>query len=110
MKEKDLAEKQLEVYEDVYADIVNVLLFQGDKELWEKELETADSQSVYIGASKLHGQERQNIGKMTLSVWLLLELKIKQQSIKVCLCEFWDMMEQHIEHSFWIKSRKPIIR
>lgn len=58
MKEKDLAEKQLEVYEDVYADIVNVLLFQGDKELWEKELETADNQSVYIGASKLHGQER----------------------------------------------------
>ena len=58
MKEKDLAEKQLEVYEDVYADIVNVLLFQGEKVVTDTEFETANTQSTYIGASNLHGQER----------------------------------------------------
>lgn len=31
MKEKDLAEKQLMAYEDVYADILNVLLFHGER-------------------------------------------------------------------------------
>ncbi len=31
MKEKDLAEKQLMAYEDVYADILNILLFRGKK-------------------------------------------------------------------------------
>lgn len=29
MAEKDIAEKTLEAYDDVFADIVNVLLFQG---------------------------------------------------------------------------------
>lgn len=29
MAEKDVAEKTLEAYNDVFADIVNVLLFQG---------------------------------------------------------------------------------
>lgn len=29
MAEKDIAEKTLEAYNDVFADIVNVLLFQG---------------------------------------------------------------------------------
>ena len=31
MGEKDIAEKVLEDYNDVFADIVNVLLFQGDQ-------------------------------------------------------------------------------
>lgn len=31
MGEKDIAEKVLEDYNDVFADIVNVLLFQGEQ-------------------------------------------------------------------------------
>lgn len=58
MKEKDLAEKQLEAYEDVYADIVNVLLFQGKTLVLQEKLETAVTQSAYISQTQLRGQER----------------------------------------------------
>lgn len=58
MKEKDLAERHLEVYEDVFADIVNVLLFKGINIVKGKELETAVTQSTYKASGKLRGQER----------------------------------------------------
>ena len=36
---KDLTEKILEDYNDVFADIVNVLLFNGERRVKESELE-----------------------------------------------------------------------
>ena len=40
MGEKDIAEKTLEAYNDVFADIVYVLLFDGKRLVQENELET----------------------------------------------------------------------
>ena len=39
MAQKDASEKILESYNDVFSDIVNVLLFKGRKVLSEEELE-----------------------------------------------------------------------
>lgn len=39
MAEKDIAEKTLEAYNDVFADIINVLLFNGEPYVKEDELE-----------------------------------------------------------------------
>lgn len=39
MGQKDIAEKILEAYNDVFSDIVNVLLFNGEQVLKENELE-----------------------------------------------------------------------
>ena len=58
MAEKDIAEKTLEAYNDVFADIVNVLLFQGRNFVKEDELEEEDSNSSYKADGKLHAQER----------------------------------------------------
>ena len=58
MGEKDLAEKTLEAYNDVFADIVNVLLFNGKKLIKEEELEQETVNSVYKADGKLHGLER----------------------------------------------------
>ena len=38
MAEKDITEKQLASYNDVFADIVNVLLFDGERLVKEDEL------------------------------------------------------------------------
>ena len=38
MKEKDITQKVLEDNNDIFADIVNVLLFDGDSEVEENEL------------------------------------------------------------------------
>ena len=39
MQEKDILEKTLESYNDVFADIVNVLVFNGDRVIKEDDLE-----------------------------------------------------------------------
>ena len=59
MAEKDLSEKLLEEYDDVFADIVNVLLFDGKREVKEEELSETGTESQYkADDSVLHAQER----------------------------------------------------
>ena len=58
MAEKDIVEKTLEAYNDVFADIVNVLLFDGRKVIREEELEEDSPKSIYKADGKLHEQER----------------------------------------------------
>ncbi len=56
--EKDIAEKFLEAKNDVFADIVNVLLFNGREVIKEDELEPALPRSQFKGDGGLHEQER----------------------------------------------------
>ena len=58
MAEKDMAEKILESYNDVFCDIVNVLLFEGDEVLKPEELEDQAPRSHYKADGKLHEMER----------------------------------------------------
>ena len=58
MGEKDRIEKTPEEYDDVFADIVNVLLFGGDRLVKEDDLEDETPHSVYKADNKLHEQER----------------------------------------------------
>lgn len=56
MGEKDIAEKVLEDYNDVFADIVNVLLFQGEQIVKPEQLEDKTLRSSY----KVDGKLRRN--------------------------------------------------
>ena len=58
MGQKDVAEKLLEDYNDVFMDIVNVLLFDGEPLVKEDELVNVKDRSQYKIANKLHEQER----------------------------------------------------
>lgn len=58
MAEKDTAEKTLEAYNDVFADIINVLLFGGKLLVKEDELADESPGSSYKADGKLHAQER----------------------------------------------------
>lgn len=59
MAEKDNAEKLLEDYDDVFADIVNVLLFKGREVVRKEELEKTGTLSQYkADDNRLHEQER----------------------------------------------------
>ena len=57
MAEKDITEKLLEDYNDVFADIVNVLLFDGKRVIGENELTNAKDKSQYKIANVIHEQE-----------------------------------------------------
>ena len=58
MAEKDIAEKSLEEYNDVFADIVNGLLFGGENRVKEEDLSDTSSLSQYKADDALHEQER----------------------------------------------------
>ena len=56
--EKDMTQKSLEAFNDVFADIVNGLLFQGEQVISETSLTDAQPLSMYKADGKLHEQER----------------------------------------------------
>lgn len=58
MAEKDITEKTLESYNDVFADVMNGLLFQGKQLVKENELIDAQSRSFYKADGKIREQER----------------------------------------------------
>ena len=58
MAGKDIAEKNLEEWNDVFADIVNVLLFNGKRLVKEDELESDTKSSQFKADGKIHEQER----------------------------------------------------
>lgn len=74
MGDKDIAEKTLEAYDDVFSDIINVLLFGGRQLIKEDELSDAAPLSEYKDSDgKIHGQER-DVAKF----W-------RNGSIRICL-------------------------
>jgi hypothetical protein len=58
MGEKDITEKMLEDYNDVFADIVNVLLFNGEEVVKQDSLENSKDKSMIKIDGKVHEQER----------------------------------------------------
>ena len=57
MGQKDLTEKNLEFYPDVFADIINALLYQGQQIVSASELQPAPTETLYPDSNnKLHNQ------------------------------------------------------
>ena len=72
MADKDITEKRLENYADVFADIVNVLLFDGKHLIHPHDLLDSLPKTTYKSdTGKLHEQER-DIAKF----WLNVQIKI----------------------------------
>ena len=65
--EKDITEKILESYNDVFADIVNVLLFDGKQIIRPEELEDQAPRSAYKADGKLREMERDVAKRWTKS-------------------------------------------
>lgn len=72
MGSKDISEKILEDYNDVFADIVNNLLFDGEQLVQQKDLENSKDKSQYkADDGVLHEQERD-----TMKFWKNSEVRI----------------------------------
>ena len=67
MAEKDIAEKMLESYNDVFADIVNGLLFNGEQVIHPDELEDQAPRAAYKVDGKLRDIERDVAKRWTKS-------------------------------------------
>lgn len=71
MADKDITEKALEDLEDVFADITNVLLFDGEAVIDGNDLEEASPYSNYTADGKVREQERD-----VVKYWKKSELRI----------------------------------
>lgn len=58
MAEKDITEKILADYNDVFADIMNGFLFRGEQVVSPDDLETTKDKSQYKSDGRIHEQER----------------------------------------------------
>lgn len=58
MGQKDITEKMLADYNDVFADIVNTLLFDGRQVIHEDDLVNVKDKSQYKAGTEIHEQER----------------------------------------------------
>lgn len=86
MAGKDLSEKKLEDYNDVFADILNTLLFKKDLIL-PSLLEDGPSESVYKAAEKICVDStgiHLNIIKRQALCLLVLEWKMKLKKKITC--------------------------
>jgi len=71
-QEKDITEKRLESYVDVFADIINVLLFNGERKMQADDLLDSLPHSVYKGTEKKIHDEERDVAKF----WLNGKIKI----------------------------------
>ena len=54
----DINQKLLEDYNDVFADIMNVFLFNGEQRVGEKDLQSTKDKSAYRHNGGIYEQER----------------------------------------------------
>lgn len=80
MKEKDITEKTLESYSDVFADIVNVVMFGGERVVAEEDLEDSATFSSYKVDGRLRSQERDVFKLWKKSMLKLMLVGIENQT------------------------------
>ena len=73
MHERDMTEKHLEGYDDVFADVVNVLLFKGERRVRPEDLKDARARTLYKADGKLHEQER-DVSKLWVTEGAVISL------------------------------------
>ena len=79
-KDKDAAEKRLEDYNDVFADLYNVLLFNAKRVILESDLTDARTSGQYKYEGELHAAERDTAKHWEKHDVILAVLCIENQS------------------------------
>ena len=109
MGQKDITEKLLEDYNDVFADIINGLIFKGEQRILPESLENAKVHSQYKAEDgKVHELERDVIKYWKEKKVELAICGIENQSnVKnICRSALSDMMVLHIAASYWRAEKR----
>ena len=80
MGSKDILEKHLESYNDVFADMINVFIFDGKAVIAENELEDINPKSFYVEDKQVREQERDISKKWIKKDIILSFLGIENQT------------------------------
>lgn len=101
MGAKDITEKILADYEDVFADIINGVLFDGEQVLHENELVNVKDKSQYNLTTRFMSRNGMsaNNGFLTAYVLRWWGWNTKRSLSHTCPCVSSDMMVPPIEDS-----------
>lgn len=104
MAQKDTSEKILESYNDVFSDIVNVLLFNGKQVLSADELEDQAPRSYYKADGKIREIERDvakrwKNGNIRVAC---IGFETRPLLILTCRSVSWATMAQSTGHSYLV--------
>ena len=80
MGSKDIMEKHLESFNDVFSDMINVFIFQGNKVIKEEDLEDINPNSYFVEDTKIREQERDISKKWVKKGMILSFLGIENQT------------------------------
>ena len=109
MGQKDITEKVLEDYNDVFADIINGLLFGGEQEIKPEDLENTTVHAQYKAEDdKVHELER-DIAKYWKEEKVELAsagLRTRARWRRICRFASLDTMGRHIGISYSRKEEK----
>ncbi|WP_405379321.1 Rpn family recombination-promoting nuclease/putative transposase [Phascolarctobacterium sp.] len=83
MSEKDIAEKALVKQNDIFADIANALLFQGEQHIQPEDLVDAPTTYMYDADSTVHEQER-DVAKLWKNHDVVLSLIGVENQTNIC--------------------------
>ena len=78
--EKDILEKHLESFNDVFSDMMNVFIFGGDEVINENDLEDVNPNSFYVENAKTKEQERDVTKKWTKENVIISFMGIENQT------------------------------
>ena len=80
--EKDILEKHLESFNDVFSDMMNVFIFGGDEVINEDDLEDVDPNSFYVENAKTKEQERDVTKKWVKENVIISFMGIENQTVQ----------------------------
>lgn len=80
MGQKDLAERDFENHDDVFADIVNGLLFDGDPVIAPEELESLLPRQSYWQEGMKHDMERDVVKSWSLGNVKIVNIGLENQT------------------------------
>lgn len=80
--EKDILEKHLESYNDVFSDMMNVFIFDGDDVINENDLEDVNPNSYYVENQKTKEQERDVTKKWLKENVIVSFMGIENQTVQ----------------------------
>lgn len=88
MGQKDLVQKNLEYFPDVFADIINALLYQGEQMVDAEELKAAPTENLYMGEAGKVKNLFQDVskyvmhdGKIEMQYSIENEMKAKRKTV-----------------------------
>lgn len=83
MGEKDLTEKSLEFYPDVFADVVNALLYQGEQVLMAETLQSAPTETLYPGKQGILRNQFHDVSKYVIHEGIIQAQYVLENETKI---------------------------